>query len=435
MRYLIVGNGIASVRAAEAIRRWTKTASVTIVGDEPETVYSRPLIHRVLAGEKPAQSLVVYGPDWFKSRRILLLAGERAVELRAPSQEVVLASGNRLAYDRLLVATGASPMMPPVEGKEKAAVFGFRTLGDIRQITHVKEARRAVVLGSGPVALLAAEALRKRGLHVRMVVRRDQVLRRILDGTAAGIVQRRLEDNGIEVLTCSEPAGVVGSRGNGTAVCLTDGRELRCDLAVAATGVNPNVDLLPGSGVGVERGVPVDEHMRTNLPNVWAAGDVTETTDLLTGRRAVSALWPTAAEQGRVAGENMVGIERYYEGYVPMNSLHTFGLPCIVFGRTTPMESEQAIVDFDPSVPRYRKVVLDGGRVVWYIGLGDVSGAGVYLWMLRRKVVLPEWGDDVLKMDYARVLGLDGNGLCPDGASVLSLGRFANHANAVDYTR
>lgn len=432
MRYLIVGNGIASVRAAEAIRRWTRTASVTIVGDETEAVYSRPLIYRVLAGEKSPEGLVVYGPDWFKSHRIELLTGERAVELRAQAQEVVLASGKRLGYDRLLVATGASPTMPPVGGKYKAAVFGFRTLEDVQRMTALKEARQAVVLGSGPVALLAAEALRKRGLHVSLVVRRDQVLRRILDRTAASIVQRRLEDNGVEVLTRSEPSGVIASRSSGTVVALTDGRELRCDLAVAATGVNPNVDWLAGSGLAVDCGVPVDERIRSNLPNVWAAGDVTETTDLLTGQRAVSALWPTASEQGRVAGENMVGVERYYEGYVSMNSLHTFGLPCIVFGRTTPMEGERAVVDFDPSVPRYRKVVLNGGRVVGYIGLGDVSGAGVYMWMLRRKVELPEWGDDVLRLDYARVVGLEGNGLCPGGASVLSLGRFAN---AVDYIR
>lgn len=400
VRYVIVGNSAAGLAAASSLRAAAPEAEIILIDGEEGPAYSRVLTSYAISGQVPLERLFLVDGSFYRERGIEARFGQRVAGLRAGENALELESGERVGFDRLLVATGASPQRLEVPGAGRPGVFTLRTRADAQAIRQAAQgAKQAVVVGGGLVAFKAAEALHTLGLAVTMVVSSSRVLSQMLDPVTAGLVLAHLARFGLTVLLGESVAEV---RGNGrTLHVVTDqGRELPCDLVVVGKGVRPNVGWLAGSGVAVNRGVVVDEFLRTSRPRVYAAGDVAETWDLARDERRVNALWGNAVEQGRIAGLNLAapsGASLAYPGSLSENSLHWGDLSVITVGHVNPPAEDPSyrIHERRAGDRFYRRLVFRDGRLVGAVLFGDVRGAGILRSLIQAGAGQGKWEDRV----------------------------------------
>ncbi|HHW15349.1 MAG TPA: NAD(P)/FAD-dependent oxidoreductase [Firmicutes bacterium] len=394
MRAVIVGNSAAGLAAAQAFRAAAPAAELLLVCGDAGPAYSRVLTSYYLAGRIPREGLFLVDDHFYRQQQIQTLFGRQAAGLAPDEDVLLLEDGSRLEFDRLLVATGATPQRLSAPGAEGEGVFTLRTREDAEAIRRAaRGAERAVIAGGGMVALKAAEALHELGLAVTLVVSSPQLLSQMLDPVTADLVRRRLEAWGLAVLLGEDVAEIVREGGR-LEVRTSGGRELPCDLVVAGKGVRPNVGWLAGSGVAVNRGVVVDAFLQTSRPGVWAAGDVAETWDLARGERRVNALWGNAVEQGRVAGLNLAspdGQAAAYPGSLAENSLHWGDLSVISVGQVNPPagDSRYRIHERREGDRFYRRLVFREGRLVGAVLFGDVRGAGILRALIQASASSP----------------------------------------------
>jgi len=387
LRNVIIGSSAAGISAAETLRCEDPTCEITMISDEENPLYSRPLISYLLAGELPEEKIFYRPPDFYERNRIEALLGRRAVRVEPEGSRVILDNGEELEYDNLLLATGASPKLPEIEGVEKRGVFGFRTLQDAKEMLQMlPQVKQAVVLGGGLVGLKAAAGLKARGVDVTVAVGSPHLLSQMVDAGAAEIYRELLEGHGIKVATGMRPAKFLGdSKVEG--VQMESGEELPAQLVVVGKGVRANMEPVKGTEVRCDYGVLIDEHCRTNIKNIYAAGDVAQSYDLVRGESWTNQIWPCAVEQGRIAALNMAGKEAVYQGSMGMNSVQFFDLPVISAGLAGLRER-----DFDEEIvkrPRkeiYKRLVLKGDRVVGFVLVGDVENAGIIRSLIAKGV-------------------------------------------------
>ncbi len=388
MRYVIIGNSAAGSSAAETIRHLDHAGTIIIITDENYSAYSRPLTPAFISGELKEEELFYRPGDFYEKNRIELLSGRKVVSLNPSLNELILRNGERVRYDRLLIATGAEAIQPSIKGIEYA--FTLRTLKDAKSIIYriSREVETAVVLGGGLVGLKSAEALHKRGLNVHLVAKSPYLLSRQLDIDGARILQNALLQKGLELTFNQDAIRIEGSNGHSARVILEDGRELKAQLVVVGKGVFPRKELVETAGGEVKTGVVVNEFLKTSIPGVYAAGDVAEVIDLIIGQSIVSALWPSAVVQGRIAGSNMVGERRSYAGAIlPMNAIELFGIPLVSLGLTIPpVEGYQILSHYHPEKGVYRKIVLKEDTVVGAILMGEIEKAGVLTALIGQKI-------------------------------------------------
>src|SRR3990172_110259 len=327
--YVIIGNSAAGLNAVDATRARDLSSSLLLIADEDTHAYSRVATPYYISREIDDSTLFYKSPEYYQQRRVTTLVGHRVVALDADNHQVKLAEGTRISYGKLLLATGSTPSRPPIKGLEKVKVFPHWTLAqakDILERTCLSES--AAVLGGGFISLLTLNAMKslKPSIQFTVIERLPQVMPNLLDEQAARMLEQRMTTQGIQVKTGVEAIELAELPDGKTKVTLSDGTEQRVDMVVLGTGVRPNVDFLAGSGLQIQRGILVNERMETNLPDVYAAGDCAESFDLLSGERVVHAIWPTAVEQGRVAGANMAGGASAHPGSLSMNVLDIFGL-------------------------------------------------------------------------------------------------------------
>lgn len=396
MRYVIVGASAAGLAAARAIRETDSAAEVAVLSEETDPPYCRPLISYWLAGEATEELLPLRVPDGVEVR----LSAEARV-LDAERGALTLASGEEVAFDRLLLATGASSARLGVGGEELPNVRALRTLPDARAIdAEVRAgASRALVLGGGLVGVKAAQALAHRGVSVALCIGSAYPLSQVVDEVAGGLVADALAGEGVEVLTGLSPVHV--SERGGRAVGVTFAGETSprpCDLAVVGKGVTPRTELARCPGCDARGGIPVDERLRTPLPGVWAAGDAALAFDVPWARARVNAIWPMATEQGELAGRNMAGAEEVYAGAAGMNSLRVGSLDLISSGVTRPPDPTYEVrAELDRGRRRYRKLVTRRGRLVGMIFAGAADQAGLVVAAIRRGARLDELPFDPLE--------------------------------------
>ncbi|KXS42591.1 MAG: FAD-dependent pyridine nucleotide-disulfide oxidoreductase, partial [Candidatus Frackibacter sp. T328-2] len=316
--YVIIGNSAAGIGAVEGIRRVDREGKITIISDEEYSAYSRPLISYYLA-DKVTQEEMKYRPDeFYNQNNVDAKLGIKVTEVNEDDKKVLLEDDEEVTYDKLLVATGGAPFIPEMKGVNKENISNFIKLDDAKAIaSDIKEseAEEVVILGAGLIGLKAAEALIKKGLKVTVVELADRVLSAILDKEAADLVQEHLEEAGINFILEDTIIEFLGDE-KVTGVKLKSGQELDCDLAVVAVGVKPNVSIVKGTNVEVNRGLVVNDKLETNIDDIYAAGDVSEGYDMLHEMAGVIPIWPNAYNQGLVAGQNMAGSnESYREGF------------------------------------------------------------------------------------------------------------------------
>ncbi len=409
MQYLIVGNSAAGLNGAEAIRCRDPAGSITIVSDEDYPAYSRCLIPYLMEGKISGEDLLYRPPDYYETNRFEALLGKRVEAVELDSHTVRLNDGQERSYDKLLIATGGSPKLPDIPGMDKQGVFGFRTTKDMEQIIRAaKAAEGALVLGGGCIGLMAACALHAMGLKVTVAIRSSHMLSQIADAEVGAIFQRRFEANGVSVHTATAIVHVLGDK-TVKGVTLANGKEIACQLVIVGKGVDSNIDLVRSTDIRTHRGVVVDDELKTTHPDVYAAGDVAETRDVVTGEQTVNAIWPSAAEQGRIAGANMTGAHQKYPGSIRMNSAEFFGLPIISTGLVKP-ESPDYEIRSRSSEQRgaFKKVVLLDDVLVGLVMVGEIENAGVYKLLMQKKVNVAPVKDRLLDSNFgfASVLGL-----------------------------
>ncbi len=383
MHLVIIGNGAAGITAARTARELLPSARVTVISDEPGPAYARCLIPEVLAGDRDPRSISFVPPGFYREHRISLLSGRLVVSLDAVGRRLTLEDGETISYDRLLVATGASPVLPDWPGADLPGVFTLRTVA--QAATAGEAARRcasAVVAGGGLVSLKAAWALKRCGVaEVTVVVKSPHLLVRQLDEQGAALVQRELSRAGIKFLFGLDLAAITGGAGGRRQVELEDGRTLPAGLVLVGKGVRPNVQLVRRAGGRVGQGITVNERLETTLPGVYAAGDCVEVQDLLTGAKTNSALWTLAVEQGRIAGCNMAGRPRRYSP--PLTRLYAAQFGSVPFVSVGDVRGDGETAAFQKDRV-YRKLCFREDRLVGFIMVGWVERAGIYTALVRR---------------------------------------------------
>lgn len=388
-RYVLVGSGIAALAAAESIRSLDSTGSITLVSEEPHNFYSRPGLAYLLRKDIGEKQLFIRTPAEVRELGVERLTA-RVERLEPAAHEVVLADGRRIAYDRLLLATGALAAAPPFPGADLDGVVKLDSLDDARRIVQLVRWRRpAVVVGGGITAMELAEGLRARGMKVNYFLRGSRYWSDVLDETESRIVMDRLRHDGVVIRTGTQVKQAVGKDGRVTAVITQADELVPCQLLAVAIGVRPRTELARAAGLVVRKGVVVDEYLQTSAPDVFAAGDVAEAVDPRTGSAALDVLWPTALQHGCAAGATMAGHPHAWLKGVPFNVTQLAGLKTTIIGTVgggdgnedlvaiTRGESEawrrpapaQVLGASDP-VNRVR-LVLDGNRLIGALVMGD----------------------------------------------------------------
>jgi NAD(P)H-nitrite reductase large subunit len=378
MRVVIIGAGPAGVTAAETLRQHDRQSELIMLTDEPYPPYSPPAMVEYFQSGREVH--LWRGRDLPERMGLDYRPGTRVTAVAPEDHSIDLADGKTISYDRLVIATGGR-LYAPIEGAEKPGIYNFKSLTAAEELLRlVKEgrARSALIVGAGFIGVEIGLLLADLGVQVTQLVR-SRVMRSMLDSETSEMVLDMMLKRGIQVRR-GDDADAVAFAGDARAqgVRMRSGKELSADLLVAATGLRPNIEVLTGSGIEVDWGVLVDDHLRTNYPDIYAAGDVAETLDRITAERYVHAIFPNAVAQGRVIAYNLLGWDTVYEGADNMNSLKHLGLPVMAVGL---MEGEELRVRQGGNL---RKVFLQNDRIVGFRLVGDISAAGIYLSLMNR---------------------------------------------------
>ena len=367
-RHVIVGGGTAGWNAIATLRELDGGDSeIVLVADE--TPYSRMVLPCYLARDIAESHVYIATPRKLAALNVEARLGARAVGLDAAANRLILEGGAEVEYDNLLLATGASPVKAPVPGADGEGVHSFWTLPQARAVAAGAGAgARVAMIGAGFIAFTILNALVSRGVRLTVVELESRILPRMIDDAGAVLVQDWLVRRGVEVRTSTEVASIEDREG-AKLLRFRDGPDLEADMVIMATGIRPNVDWAAGAGLATNPGVLVDAHCRTSVENIYAAGDIAEGPDAVTGERAVHAIEPTAMQHGRVAATNMAGRQTAYKGSLLMNIVDVLDLEVASFGHWDDAEADVFEAAL-PGRPAYRKLLFRGGRMTGAIILG-----------------------------------------------------------------
>ncbi|MDO8578848.1 MAG: FAD-dependent oxidoreductase [Dehalococcoidales bacterium] len=405
LKYLIIGNSAGAVGAAEAIRSGDKTGAITIVSDEPYPAYSRPLISKYLADKRPLEKMLFRSADFYEQTNIQALLGKKVVKLNISEHNVEIEGGTKVTWDKMLLATGGSPIVPKMEGIDLKGVFKFLALDDAKDIDAYlvslsRKLPRAVVIGGGLIGMSVTEALVKRGAQVTIIEMKNWILNVMLDAGTAGMVAEKMQAAGVNIVTGRTSGKINGSpAGTVEGVTLDDGQILPADLVIVAIGVRPRLDLAVGTEIKINRGIVVDRHMMTSVPDIYACGDVAEAYDAVYGQNRVIPIWPNAYIGGRVAGANMAGGAAEYPGGTAMNSLNYFDIDVVSAGMVLPPDESYEILT-SRNNQSSRRIVLKDGRVVGLAFTGNVEKSGIIHSLMKQQVDVTAFKKELVAPDF-----------------------------------
>jgi NADPH-dependent 2,4-dienoyl-CoA reductase/sulfur reductase-like enzyme len=422
--YLIIGNGAAGLSAAEIVRQRDPAGRITIISNEPHYHYSRPGIAYYVLDQIPERQLISRSHAFYRDHHLDLIFATVS-QIDPDARLVYLDSGQPIAYDALLLATGASAVKPPFPGRELDGVLTFDTLDDAKHIIRAgRRAKSAVVIGGGITAMELAEGFNHQGAQTHLLQRGDRIWPRLFDENESAIVAEKIDHEGIAVHYREEVDEIQGKRGKVTAVRLMSGRTIKCQAVGIAVGVRPNLNLVRDLPVRIDKGILVDQFMQTSQPGLFAAGDVAQAYDRWTGEHNLDILWPSAINEGRAAGNSMVDIVRgrrptyRYQKTSPFNCALLFGVHLTVIGRVgsdTANGAEQLAylsrgsshVWTSPFTSNYRsawdkkghsslRIVLSGGRLVGAILMGNQELADPLRHLIEQEVNLARYETSLL---------------------------------------
>jgi NAD(P)H-nitrite reductase large subunit len=421
MHYVVLGAGPSGVVAAETLRKADPNGTITLVGGEPEPPYSRMAIPYFLTGKIQAEGTYLRKtPNHYETQGIGYRQG-LAQRLRPDEKKIDFTDGSHLAYDRLLIATGARPVRPPIPGLDRKGVHHCWTLEDARNIIGLAQPGSHVVLmGAGFIGCIVLEALAMRGVRLTVVEMGDRMVPRMMNETAGTMIKTWCEKKGIRVLTSTKIKSlqsVAAEKERGIFarlfrkepvieasdtidVELDSGEMLAAHLVVVSAGVRPNVEFLADSGVKVDRGILVDRYMRTSVNDVYAAGDVAQGYDFSTKGHDVHAIQPTASEHGRIAAMNMAGHNVQYNGSLQMNVLDTLGLISSSFGLWAGVDGGDKVEVVDHDNYRYISLQFADDVLVGGTAIGLTQHVGCLRGLIQTGTKLGVWKERLMKDPY-----------------------------------
>lgn len=388
MNYVIIGNSAGAIGCIEGIRSVDKEGKITLISNEPHHTYSRPLISYLIYGKTDEQRMK-YRPDsFYKDNNVEAILGKTVVKIDKDAKCVTLDDEKTIAYDKLLVATGSSPFVPPMEGLDNVKKkFTFMTLDDAHALQEeINKDKKVLIVGAGLIGLKCAEGICDKVGKITVVDLADRILPSILDETGSKMVQTHIEKSGVDFILGDSVASFSADKAT-----LKSGKTVDFDIVVLAVGVRPNVSLVKEIGGDVNRGIATNNKCETSIADIYAAGDCTESLDITTGENKVLALLPNAYMQGECAGINMAGGEKLYDKAIPMNAIGFFGLHIITAGA---YDGEAYIVEKENE---YKKLFTKDGYMVGYILIGEIARAGIYTSLIREKTSLDTIDFDLIK--------------------------------------
>ncbi len=386
MEIVIIGNGPAAVKALEAMAHYQAVSkedvtSITVVSSELTAPYSPMFLAECLTGELGEEEILLGDDHGLSPQRLL---GETVVKVEDSRNRVVMESGREISYDKLLIASGASPLKPPLKGIDKEGVYFFNRLADVKRLSQrVLSAKNVIIIGAGAIGVEAAIALNRMGKKVLVVELLDQILPQVLDEELARYVEKKLTSSGVRFRLGESVSQITGGK-QATGI-VVGGNEISADLIVVAVGVKPNVDFLMSSNVRVNQGILVNEKMETNIANIYAAGDVAESIDPYGGYELVFN-WYNAVDQGWTAGGNLIGIENIYRASPGLVALKGLETPVISIGRKYGENGYETLSFTDAEKGIYEKLFIKDNRIDCYQAIGVVDRVGlIYGYIKERK--------------------------------------------------
>ncbi len=406
-KYLIIGNSAAAIGAIEAIRQKDKQGKIILVSDEPYPAYSRPLISYLLAGKVDEEKMFYRAQSFYGENEVEALLGEQVISVFPSEKKVKLRNGKRISYTQLLIATGGKSIVPEVKGGNLKGIFTFTTWDDAKKIKAFidkNKVKKTTVIGGGLIGLKAAEALIELGMKVTIVELADRVLSATFDREASAIIEAALKEVDCRLIARNTVEDIRGKKGKVNSILLRDKKGLPADLIIFAIGVTPNMAVVKDSGIKINRGILVNSRMRTNLPRIYAAGDVAEAYDFLLHAHRPIPIWPNAYKQGSIAGYNMSGADREYRGSFAMNSVELCGVPTISVGITDPKQDGYEIIrESNPARKQYKKIVLKDNRIVGAIFINDIDRAGIITGLIKDEVEVSSFKDHLMREDFGLI--------------------------------
>jgi NAD(P)H-nitrite reductase large subunit len=396
MKHVILGNGPAGVIAAEIIRKNAPADEILLVGDEDSAPYSRMAIPYFLIGNVPESGthLRKDANHWKNLRIDLKRARAKNVDIKA--RAVMFEDGSSAKFDKLLIATGSSPIRPPIPGMDLPGVHPCWTLADAHKIAALaKKGARVLQMGAGFIGCIIMESLALRGVELTVVEMGERMVPRMMGPTAGGMIKQWCEKKGVKVFTGTKVESIAAAS-KGLDVKLSNGQHMQVDLVISATGVRPAIGFLENSGVTCLQGVLTDEHLQTNVPGIYAAGDCAEAFDKISGKTLVSAIQPNAADQAYVAGMNMAGKKAVLKGVTTINVLDTLGLISTSFGVWEGVPGGQHVELTDREDFRHISLQFKDDVLIGANSLGLTNHVGVLRGLVEGRVKLGEWKDKLM---------------------------------------
>ncbi len=381
---IILGNGVAGNTAASTIRHLDSLVEITIISEETYPEYTACALPHYLAGEFERQALFLKTEQDYSGEGIKTIFGQ-SVSGISPEEKKVFLGDKSLAYDKLIIATGSKPIVPPIQGIDLDGVFTLKSPGDADRILE-GIGDTAVIIGSGPIGVETAIALRKRGARVYLIEVLERIMPRIFDEPSASILTVILEEHGIRVLTGEKVTNIIGNgRVEGI---VTDKQRIGCEEVVLGTGMRPNVELAKEAGIeiGSLGGITVSRQMKTNLEDIYACGDCVETRDMANGKETLSPLWHNAKRQGIIAGYNCSGIPKVYPGSENITSLDVYGTQAVSFGSIADGNQDEGIEVIEKYAgDNYYRLIISQGHLIGAQSIGDAQDMGALLYVFLKR--------------------------------------------------
>ena len=388
MKYVIIGNSTAAVGCIEGIRENDLTNEIVVISDEQHHTYGRPLISYLLCGKTTEDKMKYRPDDFYETNNCTTLFGKKAVKIDVENKQVILDDDQKVAYDKLLVATGSSPFVPPMKGLEDVQKKStFMTLDDAKNIdSMINDDSNVLIIGAGLIGLKCAEGILDKVKKITVVDLADRILPSILDEQGSAMMMQHIKLKGVEFVL---NASVEEFKAN--KVLLTNGDTIAYDVVIIAVGVRPNTALIEEAGGKVDKGIVIDPKGKTTLADIYAAGDCTLSYDITSNEYKILALLPNAYMQGHTAGVNMSGGEEIFEQAIPMNAIGFSGLHVITAGN---YDGEEYV---SSDMNNYKKLITKDNLLKGFIMIGDVDRAGIYTSLIREQTPLDTIDFELIK--------------------------------------
>lgn len=394
MHHIIIGAGPGGVVAAETLRKTNPDDLITLIGDEAAPPYSRMAIPYLLVEDIEESGTFLRETEHYSDHGIQYLQG-RVTAVDVNNKQCVLDNGSKISYDKLCIASGSTPISPPIAGIDLPNVHSCWTLEDSRNISALaKPNSKVVLMGAGFIGCIILESLVKRNVNLSVIEMGSRMVPRMLDEKAGKLLKQWCVDDGVGVYT-STKVDAIKETENGMKVILDNGASLEADLVISATGVKPNIDFLKDTDIEIDHGVLVNHEMQTNIPDIYAVGDVAQGKDFSTGAFTVQAIQPTATDHGRIAGLNMAGKKAHHNGSLNMNILDTLGLISTSYGSWMGVEGGDMAEIHTPDLFKYMNLRFgvdnESDVIVGATTLGLTQHVGVLRGLIESKIHLGEW--------------------------------------------